>query len=684
MQATAAGRSADPATALALIAHAVELDPNNARAHHELAELLRHFGHWDAALASYDRVISLQPDSPEAHCGRGSVLRKMGRDSAAVLSYEQAIALRPNFARAHSLRGNALTAMGEFAAARTSYDTALGIDPQYTDVYVSRAFVMRMLGNPDLALDDYDHALELNPHFPVAHNNRGNLLREMNRLSEALASYDRAIAIKPDYAEAHSNRGIVLQQLLRPDEAIVSFNRAVNVRTDLLGAIAEAHAGRAAAMLDAGKAEEALASCESAIAARPDLIGGYLNRGLALFLLGRRAESLQSYLEAIRLDSRYAPAHSDCALVLTELERPEEAVRSCDAAIALAPDLIGAHINRGTALKWAGRPREALDSFQIALRFSPDCAEAHWNAALCLLQLGEFGTGWQEHEWRKRMRQPLGARQLPHRAWLGEESLEGKTLFLHAEQGLGDSIQFCRYATLARSQGANVIMSVPAQLQQLMTSLDPAVRVITDEDAVPEADFHCAMLTMPLAMRTRLDTIPQAGRYLYPDPERALFWRERLGTQGLKVGIRWQGRSGIRADIGRSPPLATFAPLASIPGVRLISLQKGAGLEQLAGLAGTVPVEVVLDDDEGPASLMETAALLDALDLIITSDTSIAHLAGALERPTWVALKYAPDWRWLLDRSDSPWYRSLRLFRQPRAGDWGAVFASMRDAIVGG
>jgi hypothetical protein len=408
------------------------------------------------------------------------------------------------------------------------------------------------------------------------------------------------------------------------------------------------------------------------------LIGGHLIQGLTLFQSGRRAEALQSYQAAIRLNPRYAPAHSDCALILTELERTQEAVESCDAAIALEPELLGAHLNRGTALKWMGRTREGLESFRAALRLSPECAEAHWNAALCLLQLGEFETGWQEHEWRKRMQQPLGVRQLPCPEWLGQQSLVGKTLLLHAEQGLGDTIQFCRYAQLARAQGARVVMLVPAQLQQLLAAADSAVSVLTDADRLPEVDFHCPMLSMPLALGTRLETIPEPGRYLCPDAERVHAWRERIGTHGLKVGIRWQGRNGIRADIGRSPPLAKLAPLAGIPGVRLISLQKGAGTEQLAEMAGTIPLEVVLDDDEGPGSLLDTAALLDCLDLVITSDTSIAHLAGALARPTWVALKFSPDWRWLLDRTDSPWYRNMRLYRQPEQGDWDSVFAAMR------
>lgn len=427
---------------------------------------------------------------------------------------------------------------------------------------------------------------------------------------------------------------------------------------------------------------EVASSRNTSVGARSDLIGAYVNRGQALLMLGRREEALQCYLEVIRLNPRYAPAHSDCALILTELERPLEAIERCDAAIALAPDLVGAHANRGTALKWVGRSREALQSFQAAVRLAPNSAEIHWNISLCLLQLGQLEEGWQEHEWRKRMQQPLGVRQLPHRAWLGQESLRGKTLFLHAEQGLGDTMQFCRYAKLAVAQGARVVMSVPTQLRRLLGSLDPAIRVVADEELAPEADFQCAMLSMPLAMQTRLDTIPELGRYLCSDPERVHYWRARIGTHGLRVGIRWQGRTGIRADIGRSPPLASLAPLGNIPGVRLISLQKGAGSEQMGDLGRSMGVEVVLDDDEGPDSLMETAALIDCLDLVITSDTSIAHLAGALARPTWVALKYSPDWRWLLDRSYSPWYRSMRLFRQSRLGDWQGVFESMRQALV--
>lgn len=529
----------------------------------------------------------------------------------------------------------------------------------------------------------------------VRHCSQGGLLRKQGQLAAAVASYELAIAAKPDFALAHCLRGFTLVLLGRPDEALASFNTAMRLRpdyeaahrlhADLVARMVAEHITRASTLLDEGRLADAVSSCDRALALRADMIGAHLHRGLALLLLGRREEALRSYREAIRLDPEYAPAYSDCALVLIELEQPQEAVALCERALAIDAGLLGAHLNRGMALKWMGQPREALASLQAALRVAPDCAEAHWNAALCHLQLGEFAAGWREHEWRKRMREPLGARQLPCREWLGDEPLEGKTLFIHAEQGLGDTLQFCRYATLARAAGAAVVISAPSTLCPLLTGLGAGIQVIANEAAPPPGlDFHCAMLSMPFAMQTRLDTIPDPGRYLCTDPERVRGWKDRLGTHGLKVGVRWQGRSGIRADIGRSLPLAALAPLADIPGIRLISLQKGAGLEQSAALSERVSLEHVLDDGEGPESWLDTAALLDCLDLVITSDTSVAHLAGALARPTWVALKFSPDWRWLLDRNDTPWYGSVRLFRQTRPGDWSSVFAEMRAALLAG
>jgi hypothetical protein len=287
--------------------------------------------------------------------------------------------------------------------------------------------------------------------------------------------------------------------------------------------------------------------------------------------------------------------------------------------------------------------------------------------------LGRFDPGWHLYEWRKRRRPPIADRVMPQPLWTGAQVLRGKVLLIHWEQGLGDTIQFCRYANLAVEMGARVLLDVQPQLRRLLRTLNPAVEIVTGGRDIT-ADYHCPLLSLPAAFGTTLDTIPARTPYLRAEPDRVAQWRRRIGDEGLKVGISWQG-STLRVDIGRSLPLAAFQPLFAVPGVRLISLQKNEGTVQLQTLPAGMHVETLGEDfDRAPDAFLDTAAVMQHLDLIVTSDTAIAHLAGALGRPTWVALKQVPDWRWMLERTDSPWYPSHRLFRQRRAADWSGVF----------
>ena len=497
------------------------------------------------------------------------------------------------------------------------------------------------------------------------------------RPAEAIGCFERVLRRSPGNVDALLGFGRAALALRHAGHGLQAFDLGLALQPER----PDLHVARAGALLELQRPAEAEAACARALELQPRSAEGCLLRGQSLLLLERPAEALPYYEQAAALLPGFAPAHSDLGYVLAELDRLEEAVQACRRATALDPALLGAHMNLGMALQRAGDLEIALASFGQAMSVAPDCAEAHWNAGLCLLQLGRFTQGWHEYEWRKRMAHPLGARQFPCPPWLGAELLAGKTVRLHSEQGLGDTLQFCRFATQVRALGATVVLSVQSPLTALLRSLDPSIQVIGEDEAAP-ADYHCPLLSLPLALGVTVDSIPDAGAYLHADPARVQGWRERLGTRGFKVGIRWQGRPGIRADIGRSFPLAAFAQLAAIPGVRLISLQKGAGTEQLGTLPAGMAVESVLDADEGSDSFLDTAALIEALDLVISCDTSVAHLSGALGRPTWLALRSAPEWRWLAGRADSPWYRGHRLFRQSRPGDWDSVAAGMKLELL--
>jgi hypothetical protein len=313
----------------------------------------------------------------------------------------------------------------------------------------------------------------------------------------------------------------------------------------------------------------------------------------------------------------------------------------------------------------------------------PDYPEAHANHAHACLQAGDWRRGWVEYEWRRKTK-PCSPSRFSQPLWSGE-SLAGKTILLHAEQGLGDTIQFVRYAPLVKRYDARVIVECQKPLLRLLAGCPGIDRLIGEGEELPAFDVQAPLMSLPAILNTTLENMPADVPYIFAAPELVARWRERLGSiEGFKIGISWQGNPRFPGDRFRSIPLRCFAALARLPGVRLISLQKGAGREQLVEVRDDFPVVDLADElDEEAGPFMDRAAVMKNLDLVVTSDTAIAHLAGALGVPAWVALKFAADWRWLLDRSDSPWYPSMRLFRQQTRGDWSQVFARMADALPG-
>jgi hypothetical protein len=293
----------------------------------------------------------------------------------------------------------------------------------------------------------------------------------------------------------------------------------------------------------------------------------------------------------------------------------------------------------------------------------------------------DFAQGLPLYEWRKRMPQPMEARTYAQPLWTGAQDIRGKTLFTYVEQGLGDAIQFYRHVGFALARGAKVVLSVPDRLVALLRSTTPAVELIGWGQVPAAFDFHIPLASIPLAVGMCADTIPASDPYLTAEPERAARWKSVIGDHGFRVGIAWQGLEQVRGLEGKSFPLAALAGIAALPGVRLISLQKGEGAEQRDHLPAGMAVETYAFD-EGPDAFLDTAAMMTACDLVITADTAPAHLAGALGLPTWVALKHVPDWRWFLGRDDSPWYSSLRLFRQMATADWDSVFDRMARELV--
>ena len=594
----------------------------------------------------FGRAIALRPDHAEAHNNLGAALANLGRHADALAHYDTAITLKPDHAAALTNRGAALANLGRLDDALSSYAMAITLNPNSADAYANHAAALANLGRPEAALASCDRAIALLPNHAAAHYNRGNALRDLERFEDALSSYDTAITLRPDHAGTHNNRGSVLAKLGRTEEALVSYDRAIALRPDA----ADSYNNQGAVLADLGRLEDALARYDQAITLRPDHAGAYKNRGSALAGLGRLEEALASCDRAIALRPNYAEAHANRAAALTNLGRIEEALLSCDQAIAL----------------------------------KPDSAEAQYNKGACHLALGDFERGWEGFEWRWKSRLGPESPGLLGVPWLGDASIEHKTVLVYAEQGLGDSIQFCRYVPMLAAR-ARVILEVPRPLRRLLSGLDGVAQIITGDDRPPRFDAWVPMMSLPLAFRTRLATIPAKIPYLRADPGQTAAWRQRLTElPGRKVGLVWAGSPFSKQpraqamDRRRSITLEQYAPLAAIPGLCLISLQKG----EAAAQARTPPVGMSLHDWTGELDdYADTAALVEALDLVISVDTSVVHLAGALGKPVWVLNRYDQCWRWLRDRTDSPWYPTARLFRQRAPGDWAGVIGDVVEAL---
>ena len=544
-------------------------------------------------------------------------------------------------------QGLTLHRQGDLTTAETFYRRVLVDAPAHADALHLLGVVIAQRGQPEAAITLIQAAIATTPNDANMHANLGRACKAAGRLDEALTAFDRALALGSKDPGVHNDRGNVLLDLDRAALALDSFGQAL--------ALSATYA-------------EALG-----------------NRGNALRALNRHAEALDSLDRAIALKPDLADAHSNRGNVLQDLDRHLDAVASYDRALALQPDHLDALVNRGVALRAMCQQAAALASYERALAIRPDHVTARTNRSLCLLQTGDFGKGWVEHEWRLRM--PVfaaTATRFRDPPWRGSDSLTGKTILLHAEQGFGDTLQFCRYVPLVAGRGARVVLEVGRPLLRLLTSLDGAAQVIPGGSPTPDVDVHCPLLSLPLALGTMLETIPPPA-HLRPDPEQAAHWQHRLAAlPGRRIGLVWEGSSlkrhpeGRAADRRRSITLRHFAPLGMIPGSFFVSLQTGTAAAQTAA---PPPGLAVHDFATELTDFADTAALISALDLVITVDTAVAHLAGSLGKPVWILTQFDADWRWLLNRTDSPWYPSARLFRQSSFGNWNGVIAEVSAAL---
>ncbi len=554
----------------------------------------------------------------------------------------------------------------------------LAARPRTPDALFLLAMLLVQTGRPQEAVPLMHQAIAIAPGHAPFHLNLGSVYGVLGQHQQALDCFDAALAIDPAPADTHANRGLALVKLDRFAEALVSLDAALARVPTHVGALDN----RGVALRETGNPAAALACHDAALARQPNYAPGHVNRGATLQALARYEQALAAYDQSLVLAPREAEAHNNRGTVLQALERWAEAREAYDAALSLRPDYPDALGNRAVLLDMMGRHTQALADYQAALALRPADPGIRFNAGLCRLRLGDFAIGWADFEcrWQTRMMAPE-RRDFPRPRWAGEAV---GTVLLHAEQGFGDTLQFCRYAPLVADRGVHVVLEVQPALASLLRRLDPRIDVIARGDRLPAFDAQCPLMSLPLVFGTTAETIPAPDRYLRADPAAAAAWCDRLPRPA--VGMVWAGSPRRHdavleaADRRRSIGLRQLAPLASVPNVTFVSLQKGEAAVQVADAP---PKLRMLDPTAELTDFDATAALVSALDLVITVDTAVAHLAGGLGVPVWVMNRFDTCWRWLLRRGDSPWYRSLTLFRQPAPGAWDDVIDAVTDALRG-
>lgn len=511
---------------------------------------------------------------------------------------------------------------GQLREAELRYREILEQDPDNPDILHLLGLIAHQSGKHDIAIALVQKAIECNPHVPLFHLNLGNIYVYLQDADKALSSYLQAVQIKSDYIEAY--------------DKILSL--------------------------------------------KPDFAAAYLNRGNAKLTQGRAPEAMADFRMAIKYRPDYASAYNNIGTALEQTDgRLDEVIDSYRHAIALKPDFFEAYNNLGVVFQYQNRYEEAVENYRTSLRLQPEFEEAHFNLSLVLLVTGDFSQGWEAYEWRLKKKDWLSF--CPHHfsipQWDGRP-FPGKALFVYDEQGLGDTLQFVRYLPMVKALGGKVILETAEPLLKLLKTaagIDEMVGRPYPQDPNHDFDFHVPLLSLPKIFHTDFNNIPAETPYLSASDEKAAYWRKRIRDSRFTVGIAWSGKSTHRNDRNRSCLLKTFEPLLQLEGIRLIGLQKGKAASQVSGL----PVGLRFENwGQELEDFHDTAGLIQNLDLIITVDTSVAHLAGAMGKTVWLLLPFSPDWRWFLERSDTPWYPTMRLFRQPETGDWDTVFRNVK------
>lgn len=639
--------SRQPEAATKMAAAAVAVAPRMGIAWVTLGQALKAADRAEDAEQAYGEAIRLDGMNPLAHMGLGELLVASGRPEPAIREFELALKKQPALVPAHMGLGHALACMGHNNPALIHYEKALALRPKLPEAEFAAGFVLDRLGRLADAERRYRRALVYRPDFAAAWLNLGNLLREQGREVFAEAALRRSVGLRPDLIAGWVNLALFERERRHPKEA-------------------EAHLRKAFA-LNPDQVETLVAWCQLRVAEN-DLTGAW---GWLRWALAR--------------DSGHAEAINMQGILLHHEGRFAEAVQAFERAEALKH--MAAASNRGNSLLDMGRMGEALRAHECAAERDPTSAGALYNLSLTRLRLGDWTRGWLDYEARWHFKEVHRRPRHFHKPRWEGEPLAGRRILLHAEQGLGDTIQFCRYATLVAARGLMPILQVQAPVERLLSSLAVVrcgrAEIVRLGEKPPKFDLECPLMSLPAVFGTKIETVPWPGPYLGADPELVfdkrvqyhdmqpvIFPGCRQQPAPLLAGLAWAGNPRYRGDRQRSMKLETLLPMLRAPGMKWISLQKGPAAEQLAELPAGIRVR---DGSSRDRDLAETAATMATLDLVVTTDTSIAHLAGAMGKPVWILLPHLGDWRWMQEIETTPWYPTARLFRQSAPGEWAGV-----------
>jgi len=636
--------------AIHLIEKAIQLNGASAKFYENLAVALQNLRRNEEAISACFKALEIEPDNFNVYNTLGNAFRGQGKLNQAITSFQRALSLRPDVAEVHLNLGKVLREQGRFDGAEGCFKKAVTLRTDYAEAYFNLGIIYRSIGNLDEAVANLLKAVESEPEFAEAYNILGNVLMAQDKLDAAAACYRQALQIKPRFVEANYNLGNVLVEQEKFDAAVTYYQHALTIK--------------------------------------PDFAGAHYRLGNALHKLEKLHKAAMSYQDTLTIDPNFVEAYNGLANLLREEGRPEEAIEMYREALAKKPDFAEAHYNISNALCDQGRLDEAIESCHRALAIKPDLAEAHWNMALILLAKGDFARGWRKYEWRF-LKKGANHPALPYPRWDGS-SLNGKTLFVCAEQGIGDEIMFASCLQEIIDSADLCIVECDKRLIPLFFRSFPKARFLarisTDHPPsteLPAADMKIAIGSLPLFLRPDLTSFPQRKSYLLADVQEIDKWRNRFKTleTGLKVGISWRGGLGYVRRI-RSTTLDQWANLFSIPGIQYINLQYGDCTAELNETREKLGIAIHHFEDADPLKDLDGfAAKIAALDLVISVDNSTVHMAGALGVPVWTFLPFACDWRWMQEFEDTPWYSTMRLFRQKNPGNWDEVFEQVANNL---